>query len=106
MSNRKQIYVALSVLATAVAIFTIILCTEGNTKAKAPETSTTEKVIQYTVKDYNGQLAVFLNDEPSPIKTFELYTKSLPKIDAEQIQNGITVNSEAELNKLLEEYLS
>ncbi len=59
----------------------------------------------YTLKDYNGQIALFINDNKTPTEMYNIFTKSLPEADATALKEGITAENEKELNKLLEEYL-
>ncbi|MGN0525978.1 MAG: BofC C-terminal domain-containing protein [Acutalibacteraceae bacterium] len=61
---------------------------------------------QYTLKDYNGRIALFVGDKDIPKEIFNTFTVSLPTEDADNIRKGITVYSEKELNELLENYLS
>ncbi len=82
-------------------IITNAVSTENQESAEIRENNT--KV--YTLKDYNGQLALFINNNDIPAETYNIFTKSLPKTDAEALINGIIAKNEEELNKMLEEYL-
>lgn len=59
----------------------------------------------YTLKDYNGQIALFINDNITPTEMYNIFTKSLPEADAAALKEGVTAENEKELNRLLEEYL-
>ena len=64
-----------------------------------------EKTI-YTLKDYNGRLALFESNNPKPTVVYEIFTSTLPEADQINLKNGITVTSEKEAQKLIEEYTS
>lgn len=73
-------------------------------KENLTEAVTTQKTT-YTLKDYNGQIALFKNNDEKPTEIYNIFINSLPKADIENIKNGITVETKEELNKLLEDYL-
>lgn len=61
--------------------------------------------IVYTVKDYNGKIAVFERDESSPIEVFDTpLTNELPINDQKKLKEGIKAFSEKELTFLLQDY--
>ncbi len=61
---------------------------------------------RYILKDYNGKLALFRNNETLPIKVFTVFTENLPDDDSNEMLAGISVFGEQELQQLLEDYLS
>ncbi len=60
----------------------------------------------YTVRDFNGKVAVFKNDETTPTTVFEAYTSLLPEKDRQRLQNGIRVENKEELQKIIEDFTS
>lgn len=59
----------------------------------------------YTVKDYNGRIAVFENDSETPSTVYDTpLTKELPISDRKKLQHGIKVSSKKELITLLQDY--
>ncbi|MBR2876346.1 MAG: BofC C-terminal domain-containing protein, partial [Clostridia bacterium] len=60
----------------------------------------------YTLKEYNGRVALFINDNKLPKETFEIRTNSLPTGDIEKLKIGIRVTSEKDLQKIIEDYTS
>ncbi len=60
----------------------------------------------YTIKEYNGKVAVFKNNEVNPTTVFESYTSLLPEKDRQRLQNGIRVESKEELQKVIEDFTS
>jgi hypothetical protein len=94
----------------SVIIFTslIIITTEyPKTDYKGAKSVTETTVIQnYTLKDYNGYIALFIGDSKKPLKVYEILTSSLPQGDATDLKKGITVHSPKELEEKLSDYLS
>ncbi len=64
-----------------------------------------ENVTIYTLKDYKGQLALFINNAQTPSETYNIFTNSLPKSDIENLKEGIVAKNKEELYKIFEEYL-
>lgn len=95
-------FVVLCVLISAVAIPII----KQNSTASNVETETPSNSLSYIVKDFNGNVAVFETDSDKPFKVTEVATNTLPKIDQERLMEGIVVNSQIELNTLLEDLCS
>lgn len=55
---------------------------------------------------YNGQLALFNGSNPAPDTVLPYRVELYPEADRESLRNGIPYNSENELNRLLEDFLS
>ena len=79
-----------------------------NSNKEQIQAETTTKAVTdfYILRDYKGRLALFVNDNNIPKETYEIFTSSLPPQDAEKLKKGITVSTEAELQLLLEDYIS
>ena len=58
----------------------------------------------YTLREFNGRLAVFRGSEDEPSEVFDIFVQSLPDDDRAALAEGITVSSPEELRKLLEDY--
>lgn len=58
----------------------------------------------YTVREYEGQIAVFSNDSEMPVKVFDTSVSGLPKCDRELLELGITVETPEELQKIIEDF--
>ena len=70
------------------------------------ETKTSNNILSYIVKDFNGNIAVFNSIDENPIKIMDIYTTNLPKADQEMLLKGITVKNQSELDALLEDLCS
>ena len=68
------------------------------------ESETEERQVVYTVKSYDGRLAICVNGEISYI--LDVYINTLPKTDKALLEEGIVVYSERELYRIIEDYSS
>lgn len=96
-------FVLLCVLISFVAIPII---NKNSTASSKTETAIPNNSLSYIVKDFNGNIAVFEQNSNTPFKITEVCTNTLPKVDQEKLIEGIVVNSQAELNTLLEDLCS
>lgn len=96
-------FVLICVLVSFVAIPVMNQNSKASQKVE-PETPDTS--LSYIVKDFNGNIAVFENGSSTPFKVTEVCTNTLPKVDQERLAEGIVVNSQTELNTLLEDLCS
>ena len=67
---------------------------------------TTEELTRYTIKEYNGRIALYKDDNPKPINVYDIFVSSLPETDITTIRSGITVYSEIEAQHIIDEYTS
>lgn len=69
------------------------------------DSSNNQSQIVYTVKEYEGKIAVFIGDNESPERILESPSiRDLPQYDRDLLKIGIPAYSEAELNTILEDY--
>ena len=90
----------------SICIVTFAHLNKNEEKTKIQITTTTKCETKYTLKEFNGMLAVFENNSSKPREVYNISIKSFPEEDVIKLQKGITVNNEDELNKLLEDYTS
>ena len=55
---------------------------------------------------YNGQVALWDTGSQTPVEVFPYNCSVYPKIDQQQLQEGIPIHSRNELKSLLEDFLS
>lgn len=60
----------------------------------------------YTVKEYNGGIAVFSDRDDKPFRVTDVDIRSLPQKDQEELKAGIHVTNLEEVNRLMEDYCS
>ena len=56
------------------------------------------------VKD--GYISLWTDSSPDPVEVFPYQARFLPLADQQALEQGIPIENEAELNRLLEDYLS
>ncbi len=101
---KKHIFIITSIFVIS-TIINVSAINSSKTNINATTTATQHSENRYILKDYNGQIALFLSDKEKPIKVFEIFTFSLPEKDIGIIKSGIIV-TESELESILEEYTS
>ncbi len=72
---------------------------------KSREILTTEKEY-YTIKEYEGKVAVFKNSDTTPLTIYEAYISLLPESDRQRLKNGILVDNSQDLQRIIEDYTS
>lgn len=60
----------------------------------------------FTVKEYEGKIAVYKNDEESPYVVYDAYVSLLPEQDAERLKKGIVTDNKEYLQRVIEDYTS
>lgn len=60
----------------------------------------------YLLRTYQGKLAVFTTNLAQPDLVFDVYVRTLPPYDKQQLDKGIRVESYEKLTKLVEDYIS
>ena len=79
------------VLAAILAVQTALLCGASANSAC------------FVLREYDGKIALFRENEPQPIAVYETTLKSLYPADAELLREGIRVKSEDEITRLIED---
>lgn len=69
-------------------------------------TITTAPTYFMLLKEWNGQVALFLPDGTEPLTVYEVNVMALPEEERRSLAEGIAVNSEEELASILENYTS
>ncbi len=58
----------------------------------------------YTVKEYQGKVAVFEKDSENPMDVLDVYVAQLPETDRTQLHDGIIIETKEKLARLIEDY--
>ena len=77
-----------------------------SSSAASPVSETGEEDQRYLIRDYNGRIAVFLEGMEEPELIFDIYTKTLPELDQQQLSQGIVVVGYQRMTRLVEDYTS
>lgn len=99
-----RLHIAIITVIIFLSIAIIITSAVSNKNQNRLQSEEYEETL-YTLKDYNGQIALFINDNKMPSELYNIFTKSLPETDANALKEGVTAENKNELSVLLEEYL-
>lgn len=79
-----------------------------NAREDAAQTTTTAQTPQpqYTFSQYQGKLALYQRGYAMPIEIFDVYLDSLPDDERSLIAAGICAETDAEIQKIIEDYTS
>ena len=58
------------------------------------------------LRSYDGKLAVFTDDLVEPDLVFDVYVRTLPEYDQQQLERGVRVKDYDKLTALIEDYIS
>lgn len=59
---------------------------------------------EYTLKSYDGKIAVYSNKNNSLEKVYNIYLKTLPQKDIDMLNKGIKVKDKNELNLYIQDF--
>lgn len=60
----------------------------------------------YLLRTYEGKLALFSTDLVKPDMVFDVYVRTLPEFDRDQLERGVRVPDYEKLTSLIEDYIS
>lgn len=63
-------------------------------------------LMSFLLGSYNGRLALWKDEDPTPCKVFPCPIVVLPGAVQEQLRNGIRLETIEDVNRLLENFLS
>lgn len=76
-------------------------------KSRSAELQTTEaRTPLYTFSQYKGRLALYERGFAMPVEIYDVYLDTFPEEDQERILTGIPAESDAEIQKIIEDYTS
>lgn len=76
------------------------------TASLSQSSSQETRQVRYLMKNYGGRLAVFEAQQQSPLLVFDVYVNTLPEYDQQLLQEGISVEGEQQLTRIIEDYIS
>ena len=63
-------------------------------------------LLGFLIGIHNGQVALWRDNNPTPIKVFPYRAELLPETDQAALRKGIRINNISDLQRLLQDYLS
>lgn len=102
------VWLAFSFLMVSAIITTLFSCSREDTNANTAPTEIQQatEYQTYIVREYNGMVAVFYSGQDKPFKVTDRYVSALPQQDVNALQQGIRVDTDESLRKLLEDLCS
>ena len=108
---RKTIWAVCAVVLVGAVALLLWLPTAQNTDS-SPQIQTETKsepasaANGYTIKEYNGGIAVFSDASGKPFRITDVDIRTLPEQDQEDLKKGIHADDLEEVNRLMEDYCS
>lgn len=104
MKHPAQILAAAAVALCCAAF----LALSQNSIPSSPSLNTADggSFATYTVREYDGRIAVFFEGSKQPMMIYDVYVAELPDADAALLKNGLTTQTQAELQSIIEDYTS
>ena len=102
-SARDRIHLTVILLAAFCLPYAMFSAME---KTDAPAPLPEAREISYTLREFNGSLAVFREDGREPFELYDVPVDHLPESDRIQLREGITASGDEELRRLLEDFTS
>lgn len=113
MTRKHIVYIILASIVLSAVIIIISLATsikgqraEAHRKTIETSVAETQEAIGFTLKAYEGELAVFRGSSSTPYRLLGVSMNIMSDYDSEQLQSGIYVKTENELNSLIEDFTS
>ena len=102
--ERKRLMPALiaCVLLIGIAAWVSVLLPEDADTKNAPP----ERVVQQTLREWNGQIALFESVSDEPTEVYDVAIASLPEEEQQRLREGIVIEDEEMLISLLDNYTS
>ncbi len=101
----KTFKISLFSLICVICLATLFVNLNNDIEIHENEDNTNNQDI-YTIKEYEGKIAVFKNSDKKPFTVYESYISLLPPQDRQRLENGIKVDNTTDLQKIIEDYTS
>lgn len=101
----SSLLIGLLILTLCAAII-VLISRKLEIQAADPPADSGPASESYTVKEYNGEIAVFCNNSTVPTFVYEIPVYTLPEYDQSLLKTGITAKTEDELQSILADYTS
>lgn len=101
---RKQWFWALAALCAAALAISIAWMADPTLPREPAGSLSSGQSAPYLLRDDGGRIALFRPDEEEPVQVYDIYTHLLPQEDVLSLQQGIPVENEEQLLRLLEDF--
>lgn len=99
-------------IVTVITMFAVIFSTKANIRNVQNDVSISENdqksesLQTYYLKEHDGKLAIFIDNQTTPAEIFNVYINTLPPFDQGQLKQGVVAKGYDELSALIEDYIS
>ena len=101
---KRKLIIIFTLCLTAGVIFGAMIKADNKSEKNISDSDNSAVGYRYTVKEFNGNVAVFSFGSTYPIEVLECPLKSLPDDEAQKLTAGIDIETEEELQQLIEAY--
>ena len=101
---KQKFKISIMLFLSACFICCSILVGNDSKEKNISDSDNTTVGYRYTVKEYNGNVAVFGFGTTYPIEVLECPVNSLPDEEAQKLSAGIDIETEEELQQIIEAY--
>ena len=105
MSYSLKKLIAFSII-SLFTLTTLFIQLNNDIEKREIEELTDNTPTYYTVKEYDGKVTIFRNEDTQPLNIYDSYVSVLPQSDQEKLKSGITVSNTDDLQKVIEDYTS
>ncbi|MFZ2537908.1 MAG: hypothetical protein WAX04_03290 [Oscillospiraceae bacterium] len=103
----KTYRVSLVIIAVLVIITSIVAFNYINQSKIIPDDSIVQaKEFMYYLKEHEQKIGVYKTNETSPFMTIDVYVKTLPSVDQQELKSGVMVQNDDKLKMIIEDYES
>lgn len=110
LRNNTVLWCLISVVVTCAATLGVVSLVDHRPQQefaqKQVENEPAEENYQYIIGEYAGRVAVFGRGQSEPDIVYNVYTRQLPRLDAEQLREGVKIEDYPTLVKRIEDYIS
>lgn len=113
MTRRHTLYTIFSAMAVSAVIVIVSLAysmkeqrAQAYKKNIESSISETQAEIGFTLKLHDGELAVFRGNSETPYRLLGISESVMTEFDRKQLETGIFVQTQKELDRLIEDYTS
>ncbi|MBR2956761.1 MAG: hypothetical protein IKC20_00745 [Clostridia bacterium] len=101
---KRKLIIIFTLCLTAGVICGAMIKADNRSEKNISDSENSAVGYKYTVKEFNGNVAVFSFGSTYPIEVLECPLKSLPDDEAQKLTAGIDIETEEELQQLIEAY--
>lgn len=106
MQKTLQKCIMISIFGLLMIALTGYLSLNAGENTVQTTTAVQEVQPQYTFSQYQGKLALYQRGYAMPVEIFDVYLDSLPAEERTLIAAGICAETDAEIQKIIEDYTS